>query len=52
MESKLFPGTVEYIDLIRKHISELGRQAGLSKKASYNLQLAADEIATNIVLYG
>lgn len=52
MESKLFPGTVESIDLIRKHISELGRQAGLSKKASYNLQLAADEIATNIVLYG
>ncbi len=52
MESKLFPGTVESIDLIRQHISELAQQAGLSKKAGYNLRLAADEIATNIVLYG
>ncbi|MPR35321.1 ATP-binding protein [Salmonirosea aquatica] len=52
MESKVFPGTVESIDLIRQHISELAQQAGLSKKASYNLRLAADEIATNIVLYG
>lgn len=52
MESKLFPGTVESIDLIRQYIAELAQQAGLSKKAGYNLRLAADEIATNIVLYG
>jgi len=52
MESKIFPGTVESIDLIRQYIAELSQQAGLSKKAGYNLRLAADEIATNIVLYG
>lgn len=52
MESKIFPGKVESIDLIRQYIAELSQQAGLSKKAGYNLRLAADEIATNIVLYG
>ena len=52
MQSKTFPGTVESIDLIRHYIAEIAQNAGLGKKASYNLKLAADEIATNIVLYG
>jgi serine/threonine-protein kinase RsbW len=52
MESQIFPGTVESIDLIRHYIADLSQQAGLNKKAGYNLRLAADEIATNIVLYG
>ncbi|GHB57724.1 ATP-binding protein [Persicitalea jodogahamensis] len=52
MNSKTFPGTVESIDLIRHYISEIAQSAGLDKKSSYNLKLAADEIATNIVLYG
>ncbi|MBU1820318.1 MAG: ATP-binding protein [Bacteroidetes bacterium] len=52
MESKIFPGTVESIDLIRQYIKEISAHAGLDKKATYNLMLAADEIATNIMLYG
>jgi serine/threonine-protein kinase RsbW len=52
MESKIFPGTVESIDLIRQYIKEISALAGLGKKATYNLMLAADEIATNIMLYG
>ncbi len=52
MQSKTFPGTVESIDAIRQYIAALAQNAGLDKKASYNLKLAADEIATNIVLYG
>lgn len=52
MESKIFPGTVESIDHIREYIKEISEIAGLGKKPAYNLMLAADEIATNIVLYG
>lgn len=52
MESKIFPGTVDSIDQIRHHIKKIAETAGLGKKPTYNLMLAADEIATNIVLYG
>ncbi|WP_373514738.1 ATP-binding protein [Persicitalea sp.] len=52
MHSKTFPGTVESIDSIRHYIADIAQSAGLDKKASYNLKLAVDEIATNIVLYG
>ena len=52
MESKIFSGTVESIDQIRQYIKEISELAGLGKKPTYNLMLAADEIATNIVLYG
>lgn len=52
MESKIFPGTVESIDQIRQYIKEISELASLGKKPTYNLMLAADEIATNIVLYG
>lgn len=52
MESKTFPGTVDSIDQIRQYIKEIAQRAGLGKKPAYNLMLAADEIATNIILYG
>lgn len=52
MESKTFPGILDSLDPIRQHIKELSNQAGLDKKSTYNLMLAADEIATNIILYG
>jgi serine/threonine-protein kinase RsbW len=52
MESKTFPGTVDSIDQIRQYIMEIAQRAGLGKKPTYNLMLAADEIATNIILYG
>ncbi|NIJ53944.1 ATP-binding protein [Dyadobacter arcticus] len=52
MESKSFPGIVDSLDSLREYIGELAQQAGLAKKPTYNLKLAIDEIATNIILYG
>ena len=52
MESKSFPGTVDSLDSLREYVDELSRQAGLTKKKTYALKLAIDEIATNIILYG
>lgn len=52
MESKSFPGVVDSLDELRGFIGDLCQSAGLSKKATYNLKLAVDEIATNIILYG
>lgn len=52
MELKTFPATVDSLDPLRQYIKEVSQQAGLDKKATYNLILAVDEIATNIILYG
>lgn len=52
METRSFPGNVDSLDPLRDYIGELAQQAGLSKKSTYNLKVAIDEIATNIILYG
>lgn len=52
MERTLFPGTLDSLDGIRQIVQEKAQQAGLSKKAVYNLMLAIDEIATNIIVHG
>ncbi|GAB2558070.1 ATP-binding protein [Spirosoma aerophilum] len=52
MERKTFPGTFDSLEGIRQVVKEEARQAGLSKKATYNLMLAIDEIATNIIMHG
>lgn len=52
MERKRFPGTVDSLDTLREYIGELSEKAGLTKKSTYSLKLAIDEIATNIILYG
>jgi serine/threonine-protein kinase RsbW len=52
METKSFPGEVDSLDSLRGYIGELSARAGLSKKSTYSLKLAIDEIATNIILYG
>jgi anti-sigma regulatory factor (Ser/Thr protein kinase) len=52
MERKRFPGTVDSLDTLREYIGELSVKAGLTKKSTYSLKLAIDEIATNIILYG
>ena len=46
METKSFPGVVDSLDPLRDYIGELAARAGLSKKKTYSLILAADEIAT------
>lgn len=52
MEKKSFPGTIDSLSPIRDYISDIARDAGFDKKAVYNLSLAVDEVAANIILYG
>ena len=37
---------------IRSFVGRLAEQAGLDRRAIYRLQLAVDEIATNVVIHG
>lgn len=52
MQEKIFPGTLDSLALVRAYVSEAARAAGLDSGRTYNLCLAVDEIATNIVLHG
>jgi serine/threonine-protein kinase RsbW len=52
MQQKTFPGTLDSLAPVRAYVSEAGRAAGLDPARVYNLCLAVDEIATNIVLHG
>lgn len=52
MKSKRFPGDLDALSPIRDFIMEISSEAGLDKKATYNLCLAVDEVVTNIVNYG
>jgi serine/threonine-protein kinase RsbW len=45
-------GTLSSLGMIAKYVKEAAAVAGLNKKASYNLRLAVEEIATNIIVYG
>lgn len=46
------PAKLESLNTIRKFIREAAVNAGLDDNASYNLQLAVDEIATNTITHG
>lgn len=52
MELKTFPAVIDSLVSIRQYIKEVAQEAGLDKKVTYNLLVAVDEIATNIILYG
>lgn len=52
MELKTFPAIIDSLDAIRQYVKEKSQEAGVDKKATYNLLVAVDEIATNIILYG
>jgi serine/threonine-protein kinase RsbW len=52
MQEKTFPGTLDSLAPVRAYVTEAGRAAGLDSAKIYNLCLAVDEIATNIVLHG
>ena len=52
MQEKTFPGTLDSLALVRAYVFEAARSAGLDSGRTYNLCLAVDEIATNIVLHG
>jgi anti-sigma regulatory factor (Ser/Thr protein kinase) len=52
MEPLTVPGTLDSLTPIADYVLAAAKEAGLDKKASYNLRLAVDEIATNIIMYG
>ena len=52
MEPLSASGTLESLELIRDYVKAAARMAGLDRKAAYRLQLAVDEIATNIMTHG
>jgi len=45
-------GTLDSLKSIRDFVVHTAEKAGLDKRASYRLNLAVDEIATNIILHG
>jgi serine/threonine-protein kinase RsbW len=52
MEAVTVPGILDSLKTIRDYLKDAAEAVGLDKKASYNLRLAVDEIATNSILYG
>ncbi len=52
MDRITFPGTLDSLDGIRQLVKAQAQQAGLEKKPTYQLLLAIDEIATNIITHG
>jgi serine/threonine-protein kinase RsbW len=52
MESKSFEGSLDSLGPIREYVTTVAGIAGLDKKATYNLSLAVDEIATNVIIHG
>jgi serine phosphatase RsbU (regulator of sigma subunit)/anti-sigma regulatory factor (Ser/Thr protein kinase) len=52
MQSLTIPGNLDALEPIRGYVKELAKTAGLEDSAVYNLCLAVDEIATNVVLHG
>ncbi len=52
METLTVPGTLDSLKPIADYVISAAAEAGLNKKASYNLRLAVDEVATNIIIHG
>jgi sigma-B regulation protein RsbU (phosphoserine phosphatase) len=52
MEAVTFPGTLDALSPIRDYVKAAAASAGLDHTATYNLLLAVDEIATNVILHG
>jgi anti-sigma regulatory factor (Ser/Thr protein kinase) len=46
------PGDLSSLDPIADLVIDFSQQAGLDRHAAYQLRLAVDEIATNIVIHG
>ena len=49
MESVQFAAKFEYLDEIRDFVGMVARAGGFSEKDIYNIQLASDEAASNII---
>ena len=49
MQSVQFSAKFEYLDEIREFVGDIARAGGFGDKDIYNIQLAADEAASNII---
>ena len=49
MQSVQFTAKFEYLDEIREFVGDIARTGGFGDKDIYNIQLAADEAASNII---
>jgi anti-sigma regulatory factor (Ser/Thr protein kinase) len=49
MQSVRFAAKFEFLDEIREFVGEIARQGGFSDKDVYNIQLATDEAASNMI---
>jgi anti-sigma regulatory factor (Ser/Thr protein kinase) len=49
MQSVRFAAKFEYLDEIREFVGEIARKGGFGEKDVYNIQLATDEAASNIM---
>lgn len=52
MDPLTVPGTLASLGDLRKYVTAAAMGAGLDKKAAYRLNLAVDEIATNVITHG
>jgi serine/threonine-protein kinase RsbW len=52
MERLSVPGTLDSLEAIAAYVAEVAVAAGLDEETSYRLQLAVDEVVTNIVSHG
>lgn len=49
MESMRFTANFEYLDEIRDFVGDIAQSGGFNEKDVYNIQLATDEAASNII---
>jgi anti-sigma regulatory factor (Ser/Thr protein kinase) len=49
MKTVQFAAKFEYLDEIREFVGAIAREGGFSDKDVYNIQLATDEAASNII---
>lgn len=49
MQSVQYPAKFDYLDEIRDFVGEIARKGGFGSKEVYNIQLATDEAASNII---
>lgn len=49
MQTAQFAAKFEFLDEIREFVGEIARKGGFSDKEVYNIQLATDEAASNII---
>jgi anti-sigma regulatory factor (Ser/Thr protein kinase) len=47
-----YKASLDVLEPIRELLTQIGQEVGLSKKKTYNLCLAVDEIATNVIRHG